>query len=151
MQDSLSTPPSGDKGLGLIWRLAQIVLVLAAAYLYFFAGSFAGLLQRDRLFSNPHTWPLIQAVFVGLGIGVCLGLAVKDLSKGEIVLHLDWPTLLINLIAAGVFVAVAVSLDVAAVRNTAIIQGPIKDAVIASPLVPFVWVGLALASIVRKK
>jgi hypothetical protein len=72
-------PPSGEKGLGFIWRLAQIVLVMAAAYLYFYAGSLAGLLQRDRLFSNPHTEVLIKVILVGIGIGLCVGMAIKDL------------------------------------------------------------------------
>jgi hypothetical protein len=151
MQETPQTPPAEDKGLGAIWRLAQIVLVLAASYLYFQLGSFGGLLQRDRLFGNAHTWPLVQAVLVGAAIGLCLGLALKDLSKGRIVFVIDWPTILINVIAAGVFIAVAVSLNVAALKNVAALHGPIKDAIVLSPLLPFIWVGLTLTTIVRSR
>jgi hypothetical protein len=151
MQDTPQTPPPAeDKGLGVIWRLAQIVLVLAAAYLYFMLGSFGGLLQRDRLFGNPHTWPLIQAALVGLGLGLCIGLALKDLSRG-MMLRVDWSTLVINILAAAVFIAVAVGLNASALKNTTFITGPIKDAVVLSPLLPFVWVGLALTTIVQPK
>jgi hypothetical protein len=146
MQDK-KTPALSD---ALIWRLAQIVLVLAAMYLYFTVRSFGGLLQRDRLFGNPHTGGLVQAIIVGLALGLCIGLALKDLSQG-VVLAIDWPTIVINLLAAGLFVAVAIGLNLEALRNVTVLQGAIKDAVVLSPLLPFVWVGLTLTTVVQGK
>jgi len=149
MQDTPQTTPAADTGLGAIWRLAQVVLAIASAYLYFMLGSFGAVLQRDRLFSNDHTGLLVQSALVGVALGLCLGLALKDLSKGRIVFRIDWPTIIINLLAAGVFVAVAVALNMAALKNVEALRGPIKDAVVLSPLLPFVWVGLTLTTIVR--
>jgi hypothetical protein len=143
------TPSSASKDWGIVWRLAQIVLVLAAAYLYFYLGSFAGFLQQERIFGNPHAMLLIKLALVGIGAGICLGLATKNLSNGEVIIAVDWPTLVINLLAAGVFVAVSISFNIAAIKSTAIMQGPIKDALIANPLFPFVWVGLTLATLVQ--
>ena len=153
MEETVKTPSASERFLPstLIWRLAQIVLILAACYLYILVGSFGGLLQRDRLFGNPHTVPLVKAVLVGLGIGVCIGLAIKDLRSGRVQLAVDWPTLIFNLLGAAAFVALSVALNVSAIKNTDIMRGPIKDAVILDPLVPFIWVGLALTSIVRSK
>ena len=144
-------PPVVHRGMGLVWRLAQIVLVLAAAYLYFFLGSFGGRLHDDRLWGNPHTWPLVQAALVGAGIGLCIGLALKDFSKSDISLSIDWPTVIFNLLGASVFIAVAVALNTAALNNVEALRGPIKDAVVLSPLLPFIWVGLTLTTVVRGK
>ena len=149
MEDRIPTSPSDGKGLGAIWRLAQVVLVLAAAYLYFMLGSFGAVLQRDRLFSNDHTWPLIQSALVGVALGLCIGLALKDLSRGGVKFVVDWPTIIINALAAGAFVAVAISLNLAALKNVEALRGPIKDAVVLSPLMPFVWIGLTLTTLVR--
>lgn len=147
MQESKDSPGRLDS---LIWRLAQVVLVLAAAYLYFMLRSFGGLLQRDRLIGNPHTTPLIQAVLVGLGIGICIGLALKDLRRG-FTFTIEWPTLAINIGPATVFVAVSIALNIQATTGVALVQGAIKDAVTLDPLLPFVWIGLALTTILRAR
>lgn len=151
MEDTPQITRADDKGLGAIWRLAQVVFALATAFFYFQLGSFGAVLQRDRLFSNEHTGLLVQSALLGLALGICLGFALKDLSKGRIVLHLDWPTIIINILVASVFIAVAVSLNLAALKNVQALRGPIKDAIALSPLMPFVWVGLALTTIVRSR
>ena len=153
MQEEPKKPSPADKLLStaVIWRLTQVVLVLAAAYLYFSLGSFGGLLQQNRLIGNPHSRELLQAVLVGIALGLCLGFALKDLSSGKMALVVDWPTLIINLLAAGVFVVVSFSLNFAALANVASTAGPIKDAVTLSPLVPFVWVGLTLTTLIQPR
>jgi hypothetical protein len=152
--NTVQTPPppsKKDTGASLIWRMAQIVLVLAASYFYFLFGSVGGILQRDRLIGNEHTVPLIQTALLGIAIGLCIGLALKNLSNGQFRWSVDWLTLLINLAVAGVFAFVAISYAVAAVRNTEIITGAIKDATWLSPLLPFVWIGLTLTTLIRPK
>ena len=153
MQEEAKKPSLGDRVLStaLIWRLAQVVLALAAAYLYFIVGSFGARLQQDRIFGNPHTGALIQTVLVGIGLGLCVGLAIKDLTRGAVEFHVDWPTLLINLVIAGIFVVISIVLDIAAMKNSAIATSAAKSAVLLDPLIPFAWVGLALTSLVRPK
>ena len=135
----------------LIWRLAQIVLVLAAALLYVAYGSFGGELQTSRLMLWPHTVLLVKAILIGLGIGVCIGLALKDLSSGRVAFVLDWPTLLISLVVAGFFTAVAISFHVAAQSNQELVKDALGAAVVTGPLLPFVWVGLALTTVLRAR
>lgn len=153
MQEETKKPSLGDQVLStaLIWRLAQVVLVLAAAYLYFLVSSFGGNLQQARLFSTPHTGLLIQLAAVGVALGLCVGLALKDFSRGRIEFHVDWPALLINLIVAGFFVALSIALDLAALQNIAIMTSAAKNAVMIDPLIPFVWVGLALTTLLRAR
>jgi|GEM_PF-6216629 len=135
----------------LIWRLAQIVLVLAAAYLYFYFGSFAAALQQLRVFGTPHGAFLLRLVVVGVGMGLCIGFALKDFSKGEVVFAPDWPTLLINLVASGIFVAIAFSFELGALRNEKYIHGLLLAAATQGPLLPFIWVGLTLTTPLQPK
>ncbi len=153
MQDHVETPKSDNKDMGstLTWRLTQIVLVLAASYLYFLFASIGGLLQRDRLFANPHTGAILQTAALGVGIGICIGFALKNLANRRIAISVDWPTLIINLVAAGVFAAASFSYAIAAVRNTVVISGALKNATWLSPLLPFVWIGLTITTIVKAK
>lgn len=151
MESEPSNPIDKILSTALIWRLAQIVLVLAAALLYFALGRFGGDLQAARAMAWPHTVMLVKSILIGLGIGLCLGLALKDLSKGRIAFVVDWPTLIINLVAAGVFAIVAVSFNVSALLNLSLIRGPLGAAVVSSPLLPFIWMGLALTTIVQAK
>lgn len=153
MDDATKAPSVINRifSTALIWRLAQIVLILVACYLYFSLGSFGGLLQRDRLMGNPHTVPLLKAALVGVGMGLCIGLALKDLTGGGIAFSFDWATIILNILAASVFVVVAISLNLSALRNTGYIGGPIKDAVTLSPLLPFVWIGLSISTIIQPK
>ncbi len=149
----LQTPPSLEErsSSSLTWRLAQIVLVLAASYLYILFSSIGGLLQRDRLMSNPHMVPMIQTALLGIGIGLCIGFALKSFSSGQWTISIDWPTLIINLLAAGAFAVISFSFAIAAARNTGILMGPYRDATWLSPLLPFVWIGLTLSASVKSK
>jgi hypothetical protein len=133
----------------LIWRLAQVVFVLAAALLYLEFGRFGAELQTTRAMSVPHLSGLLKLILVGLGIGICIGLALKNLSTGRVRLVIDGPTLLISLLAAAFFVAVSVSFDVAAIANTTLVKGPLGHAVVVGPLLPYVWIGFALASVIQ--
>ena len=148
-----TTPPSLEKrnSPSLTWRLAQIVLVLAASYLYILFASIGGLLQRDRLMSNPHMTAMIETALIGIGIGLCIGFALKNLGSGQFVVSVDWPTLIINLLAAGVFAVISFSFAIAAARNTDILKGAYRDATWLSPLLPFVWIGLTLSTIIKPK
>lgn len=149
----VQTPPAIEKHSrpSLTWRLAQIVLVLAASYLYIIFGSIGGVLQRDRLMGNPHMTAMIQTALLGIGIGLCIGLALKTFSSDAWKISIDWPTLVINLLAAGAFAVIAFSFAVATARNTGILMGPYRDATWLSPLLPFVWIGLILSTIVKPK
>lgn len=157
MQEEPTASASPDKmvdkvlSTSVIWRLAQIVLVLAASYLYFYAGSFGGILQQNRLLITPHTDLLIKAALTGLGVGLCIGLALKNFSSGQVVFSVDWPTLIINLIAAFVFVGASITADIAGLTDTPLLSGGIKNAIIVSPLLAFVWVGLTLTTLVQPK
>jgi hypothetical protein len=153
MQEETKQVSLGDRVLStaMIWRLAQVVLVLAAALLFLRVASFGNQLQQARLFFNPHTGLLIQAALVGIGLGVCVGLAIKDFTSGRIEFHVDWPTLLINLVAAGVFVALSIAVDISSVQNGVIDASAAKSAVLLDPLLPFAWVGLTLTSLLRAK
>jgi ABC-type arginine/histidine transport system permease subunit len=151
---SVHTEMSSTKknaGASLTWRLTQIVLVLAAAYLYILFASVGGLLQRDRLMSNPHMTAMIQVALLGIGIGLCIGFALKTFGSGQFAIVVDWPTLVINLLAAGIFAVIAFSFAVAAARNTDVLRGAYRDATWLSPLLPFVWIGLTLSTIVKAK
>ncbi len=153
MEETSKASGVGDRILGTatIWRLAQIVLILAAAYLYLLIPSFGGVLQGQRITSEPHTANLLKLAGIGVGIGLCIGLALKDFSKGRIAFAPDWPTFILNMVGAGIFVVVSVALDVVALNNSVLARGPYKDAVIIAPLLPFVWAGLALMALVRPK
>lgn len=152
MQDA-SAPPPGRQGISnsMIWRLAQIVLVLAAMYLYFLLGSYGVRLWEARLTLMPHSSLLIKAILNGLALGLCLGLALKNLGNGQITITVDWPTIIINALGAGLFAVIAIGFNVAALQDTKFIQSHLKDAVALSPLVPFVWLGLTITTIVQTR
>jgi hypothetical protein len=152
MQDASSPSPAGQRiSNGMIWRLAQIVLVLAAMYLYFLLGSYGVSLWESRLTLMPHTSLLIKAILNGLALGLCIGLALKNLGRGQVTIRVDWPTIIINALGAGLFAAIAIGFNVAAVQDTRFIQSHLKDAVSLSPLVPFVWLGLTITTIVQTR
>jgi hypothetical protein len=147
------TPPAIEKhsSPSLTWRLAQIVLVLAASYLYILFANIGGVLQRARLMSEPHTSAIVQTALLGIGIGLCIGFALKSFSSGTWAISIDWPTIIINIVACGGFAIIAFSTAIAAERNTGILMGPYREATWLSPLLPFVWIGLTLSTIVKAK
>ena len=153
MQEPGQTSGLGERILGTanIWRLAQVVLILAAAYFYMGVGSFAAQIQQHRLFFEPHTALLLRLTALGIGIGLCIGLALKDFSRGQVEFAPDWPALVINLLGAAAFLAAEVALGIGAVKDTGVLRGAIKNAVVTAPLLPFVWTGLALTTLVRPK